>query len=216
MDISYLDKDSIKIHSKHTTFVIDPSSIIPKTSADAVILLNGNKSITFFSRSIDSREKKNNTNPHGKPRDFEKVLDKDLSRVDDYRIVINGPGEYEINGVKVSCAKGDKGFIYGFTSDGISLILGKSSEISEISAKGGSASGRKEEIDTACQIAILNVDDGFSSSFITNLEPKIAVLYGDKKENAANLLGKGTLPATKKFTVTKDKLPEEMEVVVLG
>ena len=78
------------------------------------------------------------------------------------------------------------------------------------------SSGRKEEIDTACQIAILNVDDGFSSSFITNLEPKIVVLYGDKKENAANLLGKGTLPATKKFTVTKDKLPEEMEVVVLG
>lgn len=35
-----------------------------------------NKSSTFFSRSIDSREKNNYINLRGKPRGFEKVLDK--------------------------------------------------------------------------------------------------------------------------------------------
>ena len=140
----------------------------------------------------------------------------DLSRIVDYRIVINGPGEYEISGVKVLGVRGDKGFVYGFSADGLSVILGRSSDISKISAIGGSASGRKEEINSECQIAILNADEEVNSSVVTKFEPKIVILYGDNKEIAAKLLGKENLPLIKKFTVAKDKLPEEMEVVVLG
>ena len=173
MDISYLDKNSIKIRSKYAAFVVDPPVSGPKISCDAIILL----------------EYKDNL----------------LSKVIDYRIVINGPGEYEINGAKVMGVRVNKGFVYSLSFDGLEITMGRTSDIAEI-----------KDNAFACQIAILNVDDGFSSSFITNLEPKIAVLYGDKKENAARILGKQNFQTTKKFTVTKDKLPEDMEVVVLG
>ena len=174
MDISILSKNSIKIHSKHANFIVDPESLVTKVSCDAVILLNNNNI--------------------------------DLGRVVDHRIIIDGPGEYEVNGVKVLGVKGDRGFVYGIAADGFSVILGKSEEISKI----------KEEFNTECQIAIIDADDEFSSSVVTKLEPKIVILYGDNKESAAKLLGKENLPLIKKFTVVKDKLPEEMEVVVLG
>lgn len=129
----------------------------------------------------------------------------DLSRAMDYRIVINGPGEYEISGVKVLGIKGDRGFVYSMAADGLSVIFGKSSEVSKI-----------KDDTFLCQIAILNVDDEFSSSIVTKLEPKIVVLYGDNKESGAKILGKESTPPIKKFTITKEKVPEEMEVVMLG
>jgi len=172
VDIYTLDKNSIKIRSKHASFIVDPAKLGTKVSCDAVILLNNNI---------------------------------DLERVVDYRIIIDGPGEYEVNGVKVLGVKGDRGFVYGIAADGFSVILGTSSEISKI-----------KEDTFFCQIAILNVDDEFNQSIITALEPKIVILYGDNKESAAKILGKENIPPIKKFTVVKDKLPEEMEVVVLG
>ncbi len=173
MDISILSKNSIKIHSKHANFIVDPQSLGPKVSCDAVILLNNNNI--------------------------------DLGRVVDYRIIIDGSGEYEVNGVKVLGVRGDRGFVYGIAADGFSVILGTSSEISKI-----------KEDTFLCQIAILNVDDELNSSLVTKLEPKIVILYGANNEGAVKILGKENIPPIKKFTVVKDKLPEEMEVVILG
>ena len=173
MDVSILSKNSIKIRSKHASFIVDPQSLGPKVSCDAVILLNNNNI--------------------------------DLSKVVDYRIVINGPGEYEISGAKVSCIKADLGFIYSLMVDGFSVILGSSSEIPKI-----------KDDTFLCQIAILNVDDELNSSLVTKLEPKIMILYGEDKEGAVKILGKENIPPIKKFTVVKDKLPEEMEVIILG
>ena len=172
MDISYLDKNSIKIRSKYAGFVVDPSSDGPKISSDAVILLN---------RKCD------------------------LSKVVDYRIIINSPGEYEVKGEKVIGARVNDGLVYSLLFDGLAVTMGRTSDISKI-----------KDNAYACQMAILNVDDEFSSSIITNLEPKIVILYGENKENGVKILGKQNVLAAKKFTITKDKLPEEMEVVVLG
>ena len=99
MDIYTLDKNSIKIRSRHTIFVADPPNEV-KVSSDGVILLNNNN--------------------------------RDLGRAVDYRIIIDGPGEYEVNGVKVLGVKGDRGFVYGIAADGFSVILGSSSDISKI------------------------------------------------------------------------------------
>lgn len=173
MDISILDKTSIKIRSKLASIVVDPSADGPKVSCDAVILQSLHPS--------------------------------DMSRVVDYRVIINGHGEYEVNGVKISGIGVDKGFVYTVVADGLGISLGRTSSISKV-----------KDNAFECQIGILNADDDFNQSIITILEPKIVILYGDKKEAALKLLGKESLAPIKKFTVTKDKLPEEMEVVVLG
>lgn len=129
-----------------------------------------------------------------------------LSKVSDYRVVINGPGEYEISGVKISGTRIDDGLVYNILGDGLGLVLGKTKEVSKI----------KEEFNFESQIAILNVDSEFGESAVTSLEPKVVILYGDNKDAGAKKLDKGNLAPIKKFTVSKDKLKEEMEVVVLG
>ena len=60
------------------SFQIGIANLIAVVGSLLTLLLIKNKSSTFFSRSIDSREKNNDTNPRGKPRGFEKVLDKKL------------------------------------------------------------------------------------------------------------------------------------------
>ena len=174
VDVSVLNKSSIKIRFRHATLVVDPASDTGKTTSDAIVLLNGTNS--------------------------------DLSKVADYRIVISGPGEYEINGVKVAGVRIDNGFVYNIIGDGLSIVLGKTKEVSKL----------KEEFSATCQIAILNVDSEFTQAVLTGLEPKVVVLYGDNKDAGAKILDKESISSLRKFSVSKDKLPEEREVVTLG
>ncbi len=126
----------------------------------------------------------------------------DTSRVIDSRITINGAGEYEVAGTKVSGTQTPNGIIYKLSIDDISIVLGR---------VGGKIEGISD-----CQIAIINADGEFNESFVTALEPKITVLYGDKKIESAKTLGTESITPVSKITVTKDKLPEKMEIIVLG
>lgn len=130
--------------------------------------------------------------------------ERDLSRVSDYRVVIEGPGEYEIKSVKISGAKGENGFVYSIFADNVSLVLGKVSMLSRTQDKG-----------LSCQIALLNADDKLEV-IAAKLEPRTVVLYGEKKVEGAKELGKENIKPVGKFSIVKDKLPVETEVVVLG
>ena len=127
----------------------------------------------------------------------------DTSRVTDSRMIIEGPGGYEVGGSKISGASTPQGVLYKLSIDDIVVIIGKATE-------------SKTEGFSACQIAVVNTDSDFNESFITALEPKITVLYGDKKEASAKMLGAENVGPASKITIAKDKLPEKMEVVVLG
>ena len=127
----------------------------------------------------------------------------DVSRVTDSRIILAGPGSYEVGGVKILGTKTIKGTIYKMTMDGITTIIGSSAEV-------------KTEGFNACQVLIVDTTDEFSESFVTALEPKITILYGEKKNEAAKTLGVENVSVVSKLTVAKDKLPDEMETVVLG
>ncbi len=171
MDISIIGENSIRLKGKLATFIVDPSSDMPKTSADAIILLNNISSI-------------------------------DTSRVVDSRITIAGSGEYEIGGTKISAVSAPNGILYKFFIDNISIILGRTAEF-------------KAEGFSACQVRVINADSEFNESFVTALEPKITVLYGSRKQEAAKTLGAENVSPISKITVTKDKLPEKMEIIVL-
>lgn len=175
MDISILGNQSIRIKGKKVTFIVDPMKDIPKTPADAIVLLNG----------ING---KNNI---------------DMSRVTDSRIVIDGPGGYEVGGAKMSGILTPNGTLYRLSVDDIDMIIGNVTE-------------SKAEGFNSCQVLIVNANEGFSESFVTALEPKITVLYGDKKNESAKTLGLESITSTPKVTVVKDKLPEKMEIFILG
>jgi len=171
VDISIVGKDSIRLKGRKVTFIVDPVKDMPKTSADAVILLNS-------------------------------ASGEDLSKAADYRIIIKGAGEYEVGGSKVSGVSTQKGVLYKLSIDDISIILGSPAET-------------KAENFTTCQIAVIKSDEELSDSFVTALEPKITIVYGEKKAEAAKSLGSENTTSVSKLTITKDKLPEKMEIVVL-
>ncbi len=172
VDISFVGKQSIRLKGKSITFIVDPTRKMSKTSADAIILLNGSDNV-------------------------------DVSRVTDSRIIIDGPGGYEVGGAKMSGTTTSKGTLYRLSIDDVSIIIGYATE-------------SKAEGFNSCQVLIVNADNDFNESFVTALEPKITVLYGDKKNESAKTLGLENITSTSKILVVKDKLPEKMEIVVLG
>jgi hypothetical protein len=173
MEVSLLDKTSLRIKSKHTSFIVDPFDKLPKTSTEAIIILS-NDTI-------------------------------DLSKVTDYRIVVKSPGEYEVGGVKILGIDIDGVTVYGLTIDGLDALLAKTSSVTKISEK-------LKEYD----IAIFNVDSEINQTVVTALEPRIVILYGEKAADAAKTMGKEVAEKVQKFVAAKDKLPEEMQVVILS
>lgn len=127
----------------------------------------------------------------------------DTTRVLDQRIIISGGGEYEVGGVKISGIKVLGGIVYSLFLDSCLVVLGKVSDIS-----------RLQDTTLSCEVALLLADSDLKS-IVAKLEPKIVLLYGDKKMEGARSLGKVGIEPVQKFT-TKGKLPEDMEVVVLG
>lgn len=125
-------------------------------------------------------------------------------KVENFRVLIKGPGEYEFSGMRVQVVD----HIYDFFVDGIKIILGRTSELERIK-------GEMKEHD----IALLHADSSFDQSLITTIEPRIAIFYGGNAKSALKSCLGPTRAAVKpvsKFLTKKESLPEEMEMVLLG
>ncbi|MDO8620754.1 MAG: hypothetical protein Q7R31_00495 [Candidatus Levybacteria bacterium] len=129
----------------------------------------------------------------------------DVSRVEEYRVIIKGPGEYQVSGAMITGVKADKEYVYKIVLDDVQILVAKASDISKF----------KGDMDSS-EVLILNVNSEIEASVITNMEPRVVILYGEKKEEAAKILGKSEIKKTEKATVSKEQLPEMMEVIVLG
>jgi hypothetical protein len=130
----------------------------------------------------------------------------DVSRVNEYRVVIDGPGEYELSGLKVSGLKSEEGMIYTLVSDNADVLIARSSAINKISTdKLGDY-----------KIVVINVDVEINQTVITAMEPSVVVLYGELKKEGAKKLGSEVATVTSKISIVEDKLPEELEVMLLG
>lgn len=128
------------------------------------------------------------------------------SRINDYRVLIDGVGEYEVGGIKISSFGEDDNLLFTFHLEGNEAILGKASALSKISS---------DKIKDY-SIAIINVDAQIPQNIITAMEPRAIVLYGDNAKDAAKELGKDDVKAAPKVSVIEDKLPEETEVYLLS
>ena len=122
------------------------------------------------------------------------------SKADGFRVLIKGPGEYEFSGMKVSSLN----HVYDFFVDGLSMVLGKSSDLEKIK-------GEIKEYD----IVIILMDTKFDPSIITNLEPKVVILYGLDDKLKANSGLDNSLKPVSKYIVKKESLPAELEKILL-
>lgn len=129
----------------------------------------------------------------------------DTSKITDFRVVVKSAGEYEVGGVKISGIALSDSIVYYLSPENISVFLAKASSLEKISA---------DKIGE-CQVAVINVDFALNQSVVTAMEPKTVILYGEKAEEAAKLLGKGDVESSQKYIIAQDKFPEEMQVILL-
>ncbi|MGH7246179.1 MAG: hypothetical protein ACREGI_04570 [Candidatus Levyibacteriota bacterium] len=119
----------------------------------------------------------------------------------DYGVVLSGPGEYEVRGTKITGMRFDNTLFYDGSFDGVQTLITKTSSLAK-------AKDLKE-----FDVAIFQADDTCDQAAIIALNPKVVIFHGPKAKECAALLGKEP-QKTNKFVSTKDKLPEELTVIV--
>lgn len=118
-------------------------------------------------------------------------------------IIFSVPGEYEVKGIKFTGL--GKIEILGFTGkvDGIDICITKSSLVKQLKDQFGEYN-----------MLILNEDELIDQSVFAASNANLAVIFGEKSAEQVKLLGKEISPVNK-FTITKEKLPSELEIVLL-
>jgi hypothetical protein len=119
-------------------------------------------------------------------------------------VAIDSPGEYEIGGVKMNVLRNDKYLVYNPVVDGIEMLVGKISSFEKMQSK------LKEQ-----NIVVIYADAAIDASFIISLASNVVIFYGEHARQLAASSGKDNLTNTSKYSVVYDKLPQEVEAVVL-
>lgn len=173
MEVALVGEKTLRIRSKNSSVVIDPTKNINKIEANAIVYTSLNGDLTD-------------------------------AKIEGSRIDIKGPGEYEVGGIKVEAVKVDGDLAVILEVDGVKLLIGKGKEIKEIHDKIG-----------AFHVAVINADLEFEYSSLTSLEPNVLIVYGNKREEVRKFLGKTDTAGASKFSTTVEKLPSEMQMVIL-
>lgn len=175
MEISTLSNKIIKIKGKRTSLIVDPD--------------NSLRLKEFVGSIVLLREDK----------EF------DVSKIGGEHLVVQGPGEYEFSGVKMTVVSSGADLVYTIYIDGLEAFLADI-EVLE----------RVKDLTREYPLVILKTNTLVDQALIALLAPRMVVLYGDKAVEEALVLGKEKLLKVQKLKVQSEKLPEEMEVVVLG
>jgi hypothetical protein len=130
----------------------------------------------------------------------------DLSRVSDFRVVVESAGEYEVGGQKISAKKIEDGIIYELIGDSANVLVARASVVNKIPA---------DKLDNY-KVVVINADMEINQTSITAMEPSLVILYGMLKKEAAKKLGSESTTISSKISISEDKLPEELEVMLLG
>lgn len=157
-----------------------------------------------------------------------------LDAITDAVLKIAGPGEYEVNGVSVvgvsTFHDGEKGAqrgrntVYNISMDGLNIVhlgdLGEKLSEEQIEEIGST------DILLVPVGSVYTIDAKAASDVVSQLEPRIVIPmhYGlpglkfelEPLENFLKEMGFENVEAQPKLSITKDKLPAELQVVVLN
>ncbi|MDP3987715.1 MAG: hypothetical protein Q8P80_01065 [Candidatus Levybacteria bacterium] len=162
-------------------------------SVDSIKIKGKNTSVVVDPRLIKSKTEADAIVLLNENQDY------DLSKIENQRLLIKGPGEYEFGGIKISGLSCGDDIVYEMLIDGLKIILGKAESIEKIKDKVGEH-----------EVAVLKISSQFDQNLITAIEPRVAVFYGEKAQEVDS-----NLKPVLKFATKSDKLPEELEKVIL-
>lgn len=188
MDIYPLGHSSFRIKGKNATVVTDPFE--QKSEADVVLVSHNHADHNVVSKIA------------GEP------------------FIVDGPGEYEIKGVTVvGVASFRDNVVYKFTVDGVNLC-----HLGDLGHKLTDA-----QVETIGDVDILfvpvggfyTIDAKTASEVVAQIEPVVVIPMHDKGEKLDPVdkflkeMGTEEITAVAKYTISKDKLPENTSVIVL-
>lgn len=215
MDITYLGHSSFRIKGKNAVVVTDPYALektgmkFPKHIAADIVTVS-----------------------HDHPDHNA------LHQIEGNPYVIQGPGEYEVKGVGVigtgtfhdeeKGAKRGKNIVYRIEIDGVSIVhlgdLGHTLSSPEVDALDGVdvlmiPVGGVYTIDAAAAVSVINEVE---PSIVIPMHYKHPDMTGDTFAGLATLqmflkeIGKEDVVSQPKLSISKDKIPEQMQVIVLS
>ncbi|HSW47599.1 MAG TPA: hypothetical protein VLG67_00820 [Candidatus Saccharimonadales bacterium] len=125
-------------------------------------------------------------------------------KINDEDVVFNGPGEYEAGGVKITGYRVESDLAFSINIDSINLTLGKLSTLSKFQNK------LKE-----ANILVVNCNELIDASFLTSMASSVIIFYGEKAAEVGKAIGAENVKNLSKYATTIDKLPAEVETVIL-
>ncbi len=133
------------------------------------------------------------------------LLEPGAEFVSDESVVLNGAGEYEIGGVKITGLRNEKSVLYSMNIDGMEVVVGSIALLSSLQHK------LKEH-----NVVVVNCDETADASFLTSLAINAVLFCGDKASEVAQGFEKEKLQKTNKYSASLGKLPAEMETILLS
>lgn len=117
---------------------------------------------------------------------------------------ITGAGEYEIGGIKITGIRSEDKVLFSMNIDGIDVLLGKLSVLEKMQHK------LKEH-----NIVIAVCETFSESAFLTSLATNSMILIGNDALALAKALSSEKVQLLPKYQTSRDKLPQEVETIVL-
>jgi hypothetical protein len=117
---------------------------------------------------------------------------------------IVGPGEYEVGGIKISGIKGSTGTVYSIHVDDMDILIGELSVLEKAQHK------VKEH-----HLALILAEVERDASFVTSLATNVLMVYGSNAREVIQKFAKEGMNETNKLQITKDKLPPEIQTILL-
>ena len=127
----------------------------------------------------------------------------DISAIEGVRVTLAGAGDYEVGGVKMVGVKNNESTLDYISLDNMMVMVGKASTL------------KSKEVVRDADIAVIFADSLVDTSLLATLNPRVVIFYGSQSEENIKLLGKEASASTK-YSVTKDKLPAELEAVLFS
>jgi hypothetical protein len=129
---------------------------------------------------------------------------KDLKQPSEDHVLIDGAGEYEVGGIKITGTRNGQQVLYRMNVDGVEILVGKISTLDAMQHK------LKEH-----DIVVALCDQTVAATFLTSLASNVVIFYGEKAGEISQAFGTETVKHMPKYQTTKDKLPTEVETVIL-
>lgn len=120
-------------------------------------------------------------------------------------LMIDGAGEYEISGIKISGVGSDQEVVYTLTIDSVIVTVGTLTALEKLHSK----------LPEAHVVVVDAVSDG-NPAFVSAISTNAVIFTGMFGKTVAEKVAKTGLQEMNKYQIAADKLPTEMQTILLA